>query len=72
MAMDFPREKMEFVTSHGGKTSEKGWLVLNLRTLDLEGITRIYIDLEDVEDLRERGERHSDALRRMRSLLGGD
>lgn len=70
--MDFPREKMEIVSSHGGQESEKGWLVLNLGTLDLEGITRIYVNLDDVADVRKHGERHSDVLERMRSLLGGD
>jgi len=70
--MDFPKEKMEIVGSHGGKTSEKGWLVLHLGALDLEGVSKIYIDLEDLEGLKERGERHTDVLERMRSLLGGD
>ncbi len=70
--VDFSKEKMEFVTTHGGKTSEKGWLVLHLGTLDLEGITRIYVDMEMVEQIRDRGERHSDVLQRMRNLLGGD
>ncbi|MBI3944652.1 MAG: hypothetical protein HY321_01920 [Armatimonadetes bacterium] len=70
--MDFPKEKMEFATTHGDKESDQGWLVLNLGTLDLEGVSRIYINLDLVDDLRKRGERHSDALERMRSLLGGD
>ncbi|MDH7568787.1 MAG: hypothetical protein QHJ73_04295 [Armatimonadota bacterium] len=70
--MDFPKEKMEIVSTHGGKPSEKGWLVLHLGALDLEGISRIYVNLDDLEDLKARGERHSAALERMRSLLGGD
>ena len=70
--MDFPREKMEIIASHGGKESEQGWLVLHLGTLDLEGITKIYVNLADVEDVRKRGDRHSDVLERMRSLLGGE
>ncbi len=70
--MDFPKEKMEIVTSHGGKTSEKGWLVLKLGTLDLEGVSKIYVDLDAVEELQRQGAVPSDVLKRTRSLLGGD
>lgn len=70
--MDFPKEKMEFVTSHEGKTSDEGWLVLHIGGMDLDGITKIYIDLAEVAAVKQRGERHSEVLERMRSLLGGD
>ena len=70
--MDFPREKMEYTAAHGDRSSEKGWLVLSLGALDLEGVSRIYINLDDVDDLKQRGERRTEALERMRSLLGGD
>lgn len=70
--MDFPKEKMEVTSSHGDRPSESGWLVLHLGTLDLEGVSKIYINLDHLADLKEHSHRHTDALERMRSLLGGD
>lgn len=70
--MDFPKEKMELTSSHSDKESEKGWLVLNLGTLDLEGVSRIYINLDVVEELKAGAQRHAEVLERMRTLLGGD
>ena len=70
--IEFPKEKMEFVTSHGGVASEEGWLVLHIGSMDLDGISKIYIDLAEVQEIKQRGERHSSVLEQMRSLLGGD
>ncbi|HOJ21448.1 MAG TPA: hypothetical protein PLU39_08740 [Armatimonadota bacterium] len=70
--MDFPKERMEIVSHHGGKESEEGWLVLNLGPFDLEGITKIYVNLDDIADIRRHGERRAEVLEQMRSLLGCD
>jgi hypothetical protein len=69
--MDFPRNKMRVVSSHQGNTSEAGWLVLELKGMDLEGVNRLVIDLAHVEQLRGGGEEQADDLERLRRLLGG-
>jgi hypothetical protein len=70
--MDFPKEKMQFVTSHSGNSSPQGWLVLNIANMDLDGVNRIVISLEDVDRLRAAGDVQAEKLRKARELLGGE
>ncbi|HEX2999804.1 MAG TPA: hypothetical protein VHR86_06170 [Armatimonadota bacterium] len=70
--MEFPKEKMEIVPAHEGKASEKGWLVLHISALDLEGISKVFVNLDEVENLKGHGARHEEMLERMRSLLGAE
>ena len=69
--MDFPKNKMQFVASHGGNSSPEGWIVLNIGNMELEGVNKIYISLADVEQLRAAGDAREQELRKARELLGG-
>lgn len=69
--MDFPKEKMQFVTSQAGNSSPQGWLVLNIANMDLDGVNRLVISLEEVDRLRAAGDQQSEKLRKARELLGG-
>jgi hypothetical protein len=69
--MNFPRQKMRFTSTHGGSQSEEGWLVLDVRNVDLEGVGQIFISLEDVRELKAKGDQQTDLLKQARSLLGG-
>ena len=69
--MNFPRQKMRFTTTHGGDRSEEGWLVLDVRNVDLEGVSQIFISLADVRELKAKGDQPVDLLKQVRSLLGG-
>jgi hypothetical protein len=69
--MDFPKQKMRFTSTHGGDRYEEGWLVLDIRNVDLEGVGQIYISLADVSELKAKGDQQVDLLRQARSLLGG-
>ena len=62
---------MRFTSTHGGNQSEEGWLVLDVRNVDLEGVGQIYISLEDVRELKAKGDQQTDLLKQARSLLGG-
>lgn len=46
--MEIPARFIRFSPSHKGVKSEDGWLEINLRAIDLEGVTRIYVNLSDV------------------------
>ncbi len=52
--MLFPDSRMEIAQSYQGKQPKNGWLVLRVTGMDLEGVDRIYIDLDQVEALREK------------------
>jgi hypothetical protein len=69
--MQFPRQKMRFTTSYGGDRSEEGWLLLEIRDVDLEGVSQIAIRLADVLALQAQGDQQDEALKRARALLGG-
>ena len=68
--MNFPKDRMRFVRAHDGSVSETGWLELDVKALDLEGVSKIYLDLAEVDHLREIGDQQEDALREARELLG--
>jgi hypothetical protein len=69
--MEFPKEKLHFVTSQGGNSSPQGWLILNIANMDLDGVNRLVISLEDVDRLRAAGDVQAEKLRKARELLGG-
>ena len=62
---------MRFVRAHDGSVSETGWLELDVKTLDLEAVSKIYVDLAEIERLRHLGDEQEEALRNARDLLGG-
>jgi hypothetical protein len=70
--MLFPKEKIGHTTSYQGNKSEDGWLVLNIGNMELEGVTKVYIDLRDVGEIKARASKESDALDRAKRLLGGE
>ncbi len=69
--MIFPKNKMRIIEVHDGKRPERGWLELNTASVDLEGVSKVYINLDELESLREEMARSEDAARRARELLGG-
>jgi len=69
--MDFPKQKLRFTNTHGGDRSEEGWLVLDIRNVDLEAVSQIYVSLKDALALKAKGDQQADRLRQARSLLGG-
>lgn len=70
--MRFPREKMQIASVFEGKSPENGWLVLDISKLDLDGVARLYVSLDDVEAVRLSRDNEADALDQARKLLGGE
>jgi hypothetical protein len=69
--MKFPRQKMRFTSTYGGDRSDDGWLLLDVRNVDLEGVSQIVISLADVHELQAKGDQQAEVLNQARSLLGG-
>jgi hypothetical protein len=63
---------MRFTTSYQGKSSPDGWITLDLTGVDLDGVNKLVLPMEDIEKLKEGGDLTTDRLKRARSLLGGD
>jgi hypothetical protein len=63
---------MKFVSSLQGKSDPDGWLELNVKGADLEGVTKIYIPMADALELKKGGDVSANRLSAARFLLGGD
>lgn len=67
--MNLPKNRMRILHSHEGKQSEKGWLVLDVRGLDLDGVNSIVIPIEDIEKLQEEPQQQANPLEQLYKLL---
>ncbi len=67
--MRFPRDRISVRAVHEGHTSPDGFIVLDLKGLDIEGVTALVIDGADLREAQTQGERRRDAAQRLRSLL---
>lgn len=68
--MLFPKEKIRHASIFRGNKTEEGWLVLDIGNMELDGVTKIYIDLQDIAEIKQRGEKEGDALSKARKLFG--
>lgn len=69
--MRFPKERLRFSRTHEGSPSVQGYLVLNLKGLDLEGVTQIVVEWSEIETTRLKGDSEETEKIRVRDLLGG-
>jgi len=69
--MRFPRERLKFATTQDGRVEPGGFLVLDIKGLDIEGVNQLVIEMRDVETVREKGDQQAEARKTARELLGG-
>ena len=70
--MLYPKEKMSYTPVYKGNKSQDGWIVLDIGNIELDGVTKVYIDLKDIEDVKVKKSAQEDALDKARKLLGGE
>ena len=70
--MLFPKHKMRFTTTFKGKDNPEGWIVLELTGADIDGVGRLYLPYEELEQLKAKGDVTTDRLKQAKMLLGGD
>jgi hypothetical protein len=61
---------MRLIHTHEGRQSEKGWLVLDVRGLDLDGVNALVIPIEEIERLQEGSQQQANPLAQLQNLLG--
>ncbi len=66
-----PKERVRYAATYDGKSAPGGFLVLDLKGLDIEGANPLVVPMEAVDAARSAGDKQSDALRKARDLLGG-
>lgn len=70
--MLFPKEKIGHTVSYQGNKSDEGWLVLNIGNMELDGVNKIYVDLNDIDSIKKKAAKESEALKKARMLLCGE
>ena len=69
--MRFPKERIRFSKSEDGQDLGSGYLVMDLKGLDIEGATKFVIEMSQIDAARKAGDKQADAVQKARSLLGG-
>jgi hypothetical protein len=69
--MKFPKQRLRFMESFDGRKIEGGYLVLDIKGLDIEGANALVVEITDIESARAIGDREQTAKDRARELLGG-
>ena len=67
--MLFPKNKMKFTTTYAGKTEKSGWVVLEMANVDLEGVNKIYLSMEDIDKIKQSANIANEKLNKARTLL---
>jgi hypothetical protein len=70
--MKFPKEKMQVTPTYEGRESKEGWLVLDLAKVDIEGVSRVYVDLDEVKKLQQQKGEQADILKKTLDMLSLD
>ena len=60
--MKIPVRFLKFSQSHDGVDSQEGWLEIDIRALDLDGVTKLHINLADVASVKGKRDRAAAAL----------
>ncbi|HSV72340.1 MAG TPA: hypothetical protein VLH79_01105 [Chthonomonadales bacterium] len=69
--MRIPTQRLRFTRSLDGKRSENGYLVLDIKGLDIEGASTLVVTMDEVDAVRSQGDRQISERDRLRGLLGG-
>jgi len=67
--MQIPARRLEIAKVFEGRTSESGWLVIDIRGMDLEGVVKLHVNLDEVETL---GRKRAEVKERLTTLFGAD
>jgi hypothetical protein len=52
--MRIPARFLKVSSNYGGIQSHEGWLEIDIRALDLDGVTKLHVDLDDVARVKEK------------------
>ena len=69
--MRFPKQRIRFSKSVDGHVNKNGFLLLDLKGLDIQGANSLVLLMDDVESARASGDKQLDASKKARELLGG-
>ena len=68
--MEVPKRFVKFVSTYHGVTSEDGWVEIDIKKLDLHGLSRIYVNLADVRGRKDKADEAASLLGKWDSVFG--
>ncbi len=60
--MEVPARFIRFSPTHRGIASDDGWLEIDVRALDLDGVSKLYVNLSDVAKIKQKRDAAAMAL----------
>jgi len=60
--MKVPARFLKYAATHGGTSSQEGWLEIDIRAVDLEGVTKLYVNLDDLARVKEKRDTAASAM----------
>lgn len=70
--MRIPARFIRYAATAGGTPSKEGFIEIDIRALDLDGVTKLYVNLDDVSHVKEKRDGAAAALDVWENLFGKD
>lgn len=68
--MRIPTRFIRYAATHSGATSQEGFLEIDIRALDLDGVTKLYVNLDDVANVKSKRDSAVEALDAWETMFG--
>lgn len=68
--MRIPARFIKYATTAAGSPSKEGFIEIDIRALDLDGVTKLYINLDDVSNVRNKRDNAVAALDAWDNMFG--
>ena len=60
--MRIPARFLRISRAYAGTPSKEGWLEIDIRALDLDGVSKLHVNLDDVALAQEKGDEASETM----------
>lgn len=68
--MRIPARFIKYASTHSGATSQEGFIEIDVRALDLDGVTKLYVNLDDVANVKSKRDGAVEALDAWETMFG--
>lgn len=68
--MLIPARFIKYAATQGTKQSKEGFIEIDIRALDLDGVTKVYVNLDDVSSIRGQRDEAAAALDAWQKMFG--
>lgn len=70
--MRIPARFLKIAQTYSGTKSQEGWLEIDIRALDFDGVTKLYVNLDEVTSVRGQRDEAAAALEAWDKAFGTD